>query len=289
MIDPSGNIGIGGIIAAVGIGLTIYTGITVASEFVSGERELSAREVGIAVLWAWAGSKLGPLGKRFDRWLRKSGCLSNSFSPDTVVMTSDGLRAISQIKVGDLVLSQNELSRENEYEQVTDVMFSDGIKELVRIKLVSGEVIHATPEHLMFTQEGLTEAGGLVKGSKLVTEHDQTEVADVNFETRHTLVYDLTVAQNRNFFVSSERVLVHNISPCEKAAQGLAKAVPKVCHGVGMCKDFARSFEGILVKRKVKGKRICLKSRTGRLTHDNYGTISTNGDHVATRVGVRLR
>lgn len=65
-----------------------------------------------------------------------------------------------------------------------------------------------------------------------------------------------------------------------------SKAVPKACTGVkGKCDNFAVEFEKLLLKKRVKGKRLCVKSKTGFVASLNYKNISTNGSHFAVQVG----
>jgi len=156
----------------------------------------------------------------------------------------------------------------------------------VKITLESGVAIEATAEHLIHASGEWKRAGEISVGELLVDRAgDSVKVASVSRMVREETVYDLTVANNRNFFVSKAYVLVHNISPCEKAAQALAKAVPKSCLANFQCKEFAREFEKLLLKKEMKGTRLCLRSRTGRIWSDVAGVIATNGIHVSTLVG----
>lgn len=288
--DPSGRFGISSIGAALNIGLTLmtaYSTIQTLGEFASGERELTAKEVGLAVLWAYVGSKAGPLFGKLESVLRKTGCLSNSFSSNTLVETEHGLRRIDQIKIGDLVMSRDLETGENELQPVSDVITSTKINELVILTLQSGSDLEVTPEHLILVNGEWVQAQHIKQGMTLSAyDGKEIKVTQTKREARELAVYDLTVAKNRNFFASKDKVLVHNISICEKAAQGLAKYVPKTCTRIYMCKEFAQSFEKLLLDKGMKGTRLCVKSRTGRIWSDNFNTlISTNGDHVAVLVG----
>jgi RHS repeat-associated protein len=292
--DPSGRFSLGGIAAGISAGISlalnaylIYSTITAVGEFASGQRELTPREIGMAILWAYVGSKAGPLFGKLEGLLRRSGCLSNSFSGDTLVETEHGLRRIDEIKVDDLVMSRDLETGENELQPVSAVMTSTKLSELAVLTLESGAVIEATPEHLILADGDWVQAQHIEPGMVLSTQNGNAiKVAQTRRETRELAVYDLTIAKNRNFFVSKDRVLVHNISPCEKAAQVLAKAVPKACVGKYLCKEFAQSFEEILIKKGVKGKRLCVKSKSKYGIHSlENGNISTNGEHVAVQVG----
>jgi len=288
-IDPSGHLSLAGVGKAVSIAATLataYSTVVTIGQFASGERELTAKEVGIAFIWVYAGSKAKAITGPIVRLLRRSGCLSNSFTPDTLVETSNGLKRIDEISVGDPVLSLNNETGELEYQPVTAVMSDTKFTDLVVITLETGAKIEATPEHLIFADGRWVEARDLhVDSLTSSADGDAVKVVDLVMTHRYETVYDLTVAENRNFYVSEDRLLVHNISPCEKAAQALAKLVPRACLGFNKCKDFSREFEKLLINKKMKGKRLCVQSRTGRLFSDTVGEVSSNGIHVATQVG----
>jgi hypothetical protein len=256
-------------------------------QFASGEKEFTPGEVGAAILWAYAGSKANLLTRGFYKFLRKSGCLSNSFTADTLVSTKDGFTRIDKIEIGDAVLSFNESTGKNEYQLVLAVISSSKKTEIVNIKLESGSLIEATSEHLIFADGKWVQARELHEGMALKgADGESTRILKVDRVVRDETVYDLTVEKNHNFYITEEQILVHNISPCEKAAQALAKAVPKACTGKYVCDDFAVEFERLLLKKGVKGKRLCVKSTrapfVGSLRH---GNVSKNNQHFAVQIG----
>ena len=74
------------------------------------------------------------------------------FTKDTLIHTSLGVKKISEINVGEYVLSYNHDKRFNEYRIVTDTPISkvhDG--KLYKIKMKDGTVIKATNNHEFFT------------------------------------------------------------------------------------------------------------------------------------------
>ncbi|MFT5526105.1 MAG: hypothetical protein ACI9HK_004078 [Pirellulaceae bacterium] len=71
----------------------------------------------------------------------------SSFVPDTLVLMADGTtRSIQDVKLGDWVLATDPETGEQGPRQVTDLIFSEGEKELVEI-LIDGEIVTATDEH----------------------------------------------------------------------------------------------------------------------------------------------
>jgi len=130
------------------------------------------------------------------------------------------------------------------------------------------------------------EARDLTVGTFLYANTSEDKrIIEVSVSIRKETVYDLSVEQNHNFYVSADNVLVHNISPCEKAAQALSRALPNACKVKFACTDFTVRFEKLLLNKKMKGTRLCLKSSNGLIASLSNGNISTNGLHVAVQVG----
>ncbi|HJU40148.1 MAG TPA: polymorphic toxin-type HINT domain-containing protein, partial [Tahibacter sp.] len=287
-VDPSGRsyMVAAGFAANLAISaVTVVNTATLVHDFASGERELGAREIGMAILWAYAGSKAGALFGRLERTLRKAGCLTNSFTADTLVATSTGLRRIDAIRVGDLVLSRNAASGLDEYRPVAAVFASTKVTAMLTVALEGGVRFQTTPEHRVHADGDWRQASDLASGSSLSTADGGTAVVrTVERHVRHVTVYDLSVAGNENFYVSRAKVLVHNVSPCEKAAQALAKAVPSKYCETFKCKEFTQAFEKLLLTKNIRAKRICIESRHG-ISLGPGRTISADGTHAGVQVG----
>ena len=141
-------------------------------------------------------------------------CNPNSFSADTLVSTADGLRPISGIAVGDLVLAWDEATRTTGLFTVTAVMAH---RDPAQVHLtLGGEFIETTPEHPFFTQErGWVDAGDLWRGAHVRQADGSFDpIWSIAVETEPQVMYNLTVAQAHTFFVGVQRWLVHNVS-CE--------------------------------------------------------------------------
>src|ERR1035437_3125649 len=72
------------------------------------------------------------------------------FDKNQCVITEDGEKPISEIRVGEKVLSFNELTKEKEYKRVENVFKFDNKKPVVKIKLKSGEEIICTDDHKFY-------------------------------------------------------------------------------------------------------------------------------------------
>ncbi len=199
-----------------------------------------------------------------------------------------GLVNIQNVQVGDLVLTRNEYSGEHEYKPVIHLIQNEVLKETLWIDLSNGDVIKTTSGHLIFINDEWSDADKIQVGDTLYSLNEGvTKVVRISVSEEKVSVYNFTVDGNQNYFVGRNGVLVHNISPCEKAAKSLAQMVPKkYCGKKFVCDNFAVSFEKLLIENKVNGKRLCVKSSVyGKISSIRNKLISDNGNHFAVQVG----
>jgi hypothetical protein len=148
----------------------------------------------------------------------------NSFAPDTPVIMSDGTRkAISTVRVGDLVRTADPIAGRTVVRQVTNVFRNqDTAFTDVLVRDASGRlsVVSTTPQHRFWN--GATrlwvEAAALTVGSPLQTPDGRSAtVAEVRSFAGSQLMYDLSVAEVNTFFVAAGEtpVLVHNARQCK--------------------------------------------------------------------------
>jgi intein/homing endonuclease len=129
-----------------------------------------------------------------------------------LVHTENGLKPISEVKVGDKVLSIDERTETTLYQPVMAVI--QGVKQyqMVKITLDSGESIEATAEHPFYIKgKGWNPANSLKVGQALQLHNGTTVVIkEIDTSVRLEKVYNLTVAHTHNYFVGEDGVLVHN-------------------------------------------------------------------------------
>ena len=291
-VDPTGNFGLGsfgvsfniqGALTAVSLGSSAYDLFMVAT----GQQELTASDVGMHLLLGGAGKLVGKLGQRYAdsllKFVKGLGC--NSFAADTLITTEAGLLEIQHIEIGDMVLTLNEETGMHEYRKVVHLISSTELKETLFLELSNGAVIESTPGHMIFVDGQWIAAEDIEAGQRLYSLGEQVIVARTIASETKVKVYNLTVDGNHNYFVGEDGVLAHNISPCEKAAKELVKLVPRQFCTKLKCDDFTVELEKLLIKNKVNGKRLCVKSKTGRVGSVKNGMISDNENHFAVRVG----
>jgi hypothetical protein len=136
------------------------------------------------------------------------------FVAGTLVLTDEGLKPIEEVQVGDLVLSRNDETGEEDYRRVTQ-LFVTAEKEALELRLRSPpnaqSTLGVTGEHPFWVLgRGWVPAHDLRPGDLLGTA--SAEAAEVvGFgEPQRAKVYNIEVEEFHSYFVGSEAVWVHN-------------------------------------------------------------------------------
>ena len=148
-------------------------------------------------------------GDFFNRRPAFAGC--SSFLAGTEVETSEGKKAIEELRAGDIIQSYS-ISQEQENKNVvTEVIRGMGNSYL--ILQYGNQQIETTGDHLFFTGKGYTPAELLAPGDTIfVLENGSlvpTEVTDIETVNEKVRTYNLEVKGDHNYFANG--ALVHNI------------------------------------------------------------------------------
>ena len=145
------------------------------------------------------------------------GLTSQCFTGDTLVSTEDGLRPIEEIQVGDYVWAEDTETGEIELKKVLAVSVTES-DTVVHVTTQTGTKIDTTENHPFYVEDkGWTAAIELEAGDVLHTQDGEIEtVSTVKVEKLEEAVkvYNLEVDDSHTYYVSVDRVLVHN--GCEK-------------------------------------------------------------------------
>ena len=135
---------------------------------------------------------------------------ASSFAAETEVITSEGEMAVEEVAVGDLVWAYNEETGDEALYPVSH-LFTRIAPEVVLIT-AGDEVIEATPEHEFYVDsKGWVEAEDLGIGDELVQRGGgKVLVKALQSREDSTRVYNIEVDQTHTYYVSGEKVLVHN-------------------------------------------------------------------------------
>jgi len=172
--------------------------------------------------------------KKVSKVVEGAQCvLGNSFVAGTLVHTDQGVKPIEEVKVGEKVLSLNERTGQTSYEPVLELMQHDGTFQLVKVTLDSGESLETTAGHPFYIQgKGWNVAANLKVGDALRLHNGITLVIKtVETSTRVGRVYNFAVAQNANYFVGEDGVLVHNGKCSKRSEKERATDIPSWSKG----------------------------------------------------------
>lgn len=134
------------------------------------------------------------------------------FTGDMIVLgENEEFIKIQNLKIGDKLYTLNENTKEIELKQILDIKFHErGI--IYDIHLLNS-LIRCTCNHKFYTKNGLKEAKD-IRSQDLLLNKDNEEVK-VSYTIKQPLidtetVYEIIMEDNHNFFVSKDKILVHN-------------------------------------------------------------------------------
>ncbi|WP_444897809.1 polymorphic toxin-type HINT domain-containing protein [Microbulbifer sp. SSSA005] len=169
--------------------------------------------------------------QKFNRvaklYKKGGGC---SFTPETLILTQDGYKAIIEVQVGDIVLSKNDITGELSWREVTDT-FKDWHQETITFTVVDEngiqETITTTAEHPFYIAgQGWLPAGEV--GIDTVFAGSSAEgaikVVGITVNDSPQYAYNFTVDTDHTYFVGKTDVWVHN--HCDFDATKGVKALP---------------------------------------------------------------
>lgn len=132
------------------------------------------------------------------------------FPAGTLVHTDNGLLPIEQITKGKKVWTRNELSYQRELKRVKTVFRRTAMK-MVILELDNGVIFELTADHTCFSNGKWRLAQELAVGDYLENIiGEQVQIVHSAVFHRSTLVFNLSVDYNENYFVTEEGLLVHN-------------------------------------------------------------------------------
>ena len=109
--------------------------------------------------------------------------LNNCFKAGTKVITSEGLKNIEDVKIGDMVLSADD-----KYHRVNNTMVRDYNGDIYHIKSKSlYDDIYCTPNHRFLTQNGWVRADRLMIGPRVVSQ-DRLKIPRADFCKKYEIV-----------------------------------------------------------------------------------------------------
>jgi hypothetical protein len=163
------------------------------------------------------GSKVNGLFARAKSFIRAGcGCLSE----ETLVWTTGGIIAIKDVRVGTIVLAQDDQTQLLVLRTVTAVHIREEAP-ILNIAVRDGghaiETIEVTGDHWIFiTNSGWQVAEAVGIGDRIVAPFGEVEIVGISFTGKRQKVYNLEVDGVHRFHVGRAGALVHNGLPCAR-------------------------------------------------------------------------
>lgn len=128
------------------------------------------------------------------------------FDKDTIIYGTEN-KAIKDLQIGDKVYAFNHHKDQTELVEVTNIKTHEGLTDVVRI-IAGGKEIICTPDHNIFTVEGIyTRAKSIKPGFHLFTaDKEEISVESVEEITMETIGYDIDTRYH-NYFVGEDKIL----------------------------------------------------------------------------------
>lgn len=138
-------------------------------------------------------------------------CLIRCFVPGTMVSTATGERPIENLAIGDKVWALNLETRQNELAEVVR-LFQREAPETWLLTIDGGQQLETTDEHPFFVEgKGFTRADQLQPGDRLRTfDGESIRLESIGIRSAPRTVYNFEVADQHNYYVGTQQVLVHN-------------------------------------------------------------------------------
>ena len=164
------------------------------------------------------------------------------FTAGTKIHTKDGFKNIEAVKAGDYVWSENPETYEKALKKVKKIFVREK-DSIIRLS-INGEVIETTDEHPFYVDgKGWVKAAELKAGDEVRTA-DGSAAAVESLESitsdEPIKVYNFEVEDFHTYYVSEQKVLVHNMCGVTTKASsvktsstvhGNSKASNKIQHG----------------------------------------------------------
>ncbi|ROT98918.1 tandem-95 repeat protein [Marinobacter sp. R17] len=240
-IDPTGKFSLGsfsvastinGILTTANIASSAYDVFLIAT----GEEEFSARQFATSILLSRLPT--GVAAKILKKYKNKTGkdlvipCMQNSFVAGTLVHTSEGLKPIEAIEIGDFVLSYNETTDEQVFQEVVHLIEHEGDYQIINVEVTDGTILQATQEHPFYVDGEWVNAEDLLVTDWLTTLHGRVSLSEVSVQEGHSTVYNFSVANTHTYYIGEPGFLVHNAS-CVPSVDNMSEFF-KTAFGAGI-------------------------------------------------------
>ena len=136
------------------------------------------------------------------------------FGAGTLVLTASGLKAIEDIKAGDLVIARDETTGETLIQPVVETyvnLHRDVFELIFASKTGDTQSLIVTLEHPFHTQDDAWKPAGELKiGEQVQAKDGWLTLQSMRDVPNDVTTYNFMVAEHHNYFVGEQRLWVHN-------------------------------------------------------------------------------
>ena len=151
---------------------------------------------------------------KVDRAAAETHLPCGCFLPGTLVLTDTGYKRIEQIRPGDIVMAYNDTT--HAYGKKKVIRIFEHVRDTVYQLRIGVDVINTTSDHPFFVGGRWLRVKNLRAGDSVLTYSGaKLVIASIRQVVRRTTVHNFEVADYHTYYVSGEKVLVHNNGPCD--------------------------------------------------------------------------
>lgn len=174
----------------------------------------------------------------------------------TLISTTRGPIPISEIPVGELILTWNISTREKQWRKV-QAKASRKANQILKVATQHSRILQCTPDHPIFVLgQGYKEAQDLKTGDRLLAESGHDYVKAIASAPPQK-VYDIQVADNHNFFANE--ILSHN---CHLVLLDDLIKSPEAIRAQSVRDAMVSNWENVIQFTRYDGSRaVCLGTR----------------------------
>ncbi|MFE9274935.1 polymorphic toxin-type HINT domain-containing protein [Paenibacillus glucanolyticus] len=137
-------------------------------------------------------------------------CALLCFAAGTMIETSDGLKAIEEIEVGDYVLAKSDETGNLAYKPVEET-FNRITKETYHLYVGSVTIVTTAEHPFWVVGKGWVESKDLHEGDVFVTDEGTEYVLErIEIKEEKIRVYNFSVGDYHTYFVSNLKIWTHN-------------------------------------------------------------------------------
>jgi RHS repeat-associated protein len=185
--------------------------------------------------------------------VKACGC----FLAGTLVLTDSGYKKIEDIKVGDIVWAYNDTTHSYGKKRVTNVF--EHVRDTVYQVHIGNDIIKTTGDHPFFIGGRWLQVYQLHVGDSVTTyTGGRLAITAIDIIAKRATVHNFAVEDYHTYYVSDQKVLVHNSGPCD-----LNQAISKVA-------NLEKGKVNVTVKTATDAKTVLKEGRGNMNRYKNY-------------------